>query len=424
MEKGTILIISNEQEKSNNIKSKIKLLRGYDSVRIVSYVEAISVLNTTMPTMIIVYCEPQNPLTIIKEIRTIGYLDKVPILYIEDSFDEEKLMTAFDYGIDDFFYLDNADSIMLMRILLLLQKKTLYKKIEVEREILVSTNIIDKNLDIYTKEKAPIVLKTFFRKSIEENCKNAIFMYIRMMPKEGSRFDINKISQKIRSMLRADDVMTYGKSSGFYLVVYDAGRSGSEAVYAKIKAAFASEYDVFGCATVINRSFEEIENIIYNEMKVQIDKNSEFKYLTDIDFKEMSIDTKIQDEKQVQFKDFKKEFLKSFEPIVAPVFYAVQSTNIDKFPDAEIKYYINENESKFYINGKGKTAELTITYPTYMNIIVDIRHYDDAGNTYVRRHTIDFEDFSEDKITQLLNNMITKFLDEQGTVSEEKAAET
>lgn len=412
MEKGTILIISNEEEKSNSIKAKIKLLRGYDSVRIVSYIEAISVLNTTMPSIIIVYCEPNNPLTIVKEIRAIGYLDKVPILYVEDTFNEEKLLAAFDYGIDDFFYLDNADSILLMRILLLLQKKTLYQKIDIGREILVSTNIIDKHIDIYTKEKAPIVLKTFFRKSIEENCKDTVFMYIRMLSKDGNRLNLNKISKKIRSMLRADDVIAYGKSSGFYLVIYDAGLVGAQAVHNKIQAVFSSEYDIYSCAAIINRSFEEMENVFYLKMKSQIEQNSEFKFLSEADYREMSVNPEIQDEKQILFRDFKKEFLKRFEPIVAPVFYSVQTANISKFVDSEIKYYVNETESKFYVTGKGKTAELTITYPTYMNILIDVRHYDEAGNTYVRRHTVEFEDFSEEKLTKLLNDMIEKFLED------------
>lgn len=409
MGNGSILIISNSQEKANFINNKIKLLRGYDSVKIVSYIEAISVLNTSMPVLIIVYGEGNDALTIIKEIRAINFLDKVPILFTSDTFNEENLLTAFDYGIDDFFYLDNADSLILMRILLILQKAALYKQIDSDRELLINENIIDKQNDLYLKEKAPSVLKVFFTKSIEDNQKNTVFMYLRLMSVDGYRLDLGKLGGKIKKLIRNDDVISYGKSSGFYLMLYNAGKSGAEAVFTKILSVLSPKYEVYACAAEIKESFEEMEPVLYNTLKTQIENEVDFKYLSENDFKETSKDTEIKDENGKKFKDFKKEFLKSFEQIVAPVFYSTQTANSDKYKDSEIKYLINENESKFFIKDKNHTSELTITYPTYMNIIVDIKHYDSEGTPNVRRHTFDFDEFSADKLSELLEEMIKEF---------------
>ena len=118
MKTGSILIITNKADVGNHIADKIKLLRECDTIKIVSYIESISVLNTTQPSLILIYCSDTDSVSIIKEIRSIKSLDKVPILFITDNLNEEKLFYAFDNGIDDFFFISDPDSIILMRIFL------------------------------------------------------------------------------------------------------------------------------------------------------------------------------------------------------------------------------------------------------------------------------------------------------------------
>ena len=149
MGNGSILIISNDEGTGRKISEKIKLLRDCDTIQIVSYIEAISVLNSTQPSLIMVYCANTDTVGIIKEIRTIKALDKVPIIFVTDSFVEDLLLYAFDNGIDDFFFLTDTDSIILMRILLTLQKSILYKQIDINNEILISADIIDKQTGLY-----------------------------------------------------------------------------------------------------------------------------------------------------------------------------------------------------------------------------------------------------------------------------------
>ena len=166
MKTGSILIITNKADVGNHIADKIKLLRECDTIKIVSYIESISVLNTTQPSLILIYCSDTDSVSIIKEIRSIKSLDKVPILFITDNLNEEKLFYAFDNGIDDFFFISDPDSIILMRIFLTLQKAVLYKQIDINKEILVSANIVDKQNGIYLKEYNQMFLLNFFIKCI------------------------------------------------------------------------------------------------------------------------------------------------------------------------------------------------------------------------------------------------------------------
>lgn len=409
MKNGSILIISNDNKKGIHISEKIKLLRECDTIRIVSYIEAISVLNSTQPSLILVYCSSSDSISIIKEIRTIKALDKVPIIFVMDSLVEDLLMYAFDNGIDDFFFLTDTDSVILMRIFLTLQKSILYKQIDIHNEILVSANIIDKQTGIYKKEQAPIALRNFFSKSIEENLENTVFMYLRPIQIENKRLNLQKIASVVKSVPRGNDIIAYGKSSGFYLILYNAGISGAKSVASRIRNTLTSTCKVYAIAAEITNSFEEMEPILYQSLKDQIAAGKEFNYLYDLTFNEAAEVIEVRDENGKKFKDFKKEFHTNFEKIVAPVFYQIQTANAEKFPNAKIDFSIEETESKFTISQDNILSELIITYPTYIKLLMDIKHNEEEKQPEIRRLTFDFEDFSAEKLTSILNDVISEF---------------
>lgn len=409
MKNNSILIISNSHEKGKDISAKLKLLRGCDTIKIVSYIEAISVLNITQPNIILLYCSDNDSLNVVKEIRLINSLNKVPILFIADTFNEEKLLYAFDNGIDDFVFLDNSDSVILMRMLLTLQKSVLYKQIDINDKILIAANILDKQSGIYQKDMAAVVLKNFFTQSIEENLENTVFMYIKPVNNSDRRLNLYKIANTVKKTLRGNDIVAYGKSLGFYLVLYNSGKAGAKSVFNRISTALKSDCRIYACAAEIITSFEEMEPVLYTSVREQINTNTDFNYLYDLNFRETVNVLDIKDENGKKLKDFKKEFLQNFEKITAPVFYRIQTLYKDKIKDAEIKYTLNENESKFSIKDAENTSELVITYPTFMKVIIDIRHFIGNNPPKVKRLTYDFEEFSEDKISILLEDMIKEY---------------
>ena len=410
MKSNSILIISNNEDIGKQITEKINLLRECDSIRTVSYLEAISVLNTTQPSVILIYCSKTDSAGMVKEIRSIESLDKVPIIFVMDNLIEDLLFYAFDNGIDDFFFLSDPDSLILMRIFLTLQKSVLYKQIDINNQILVSANILDKQTGIYVKDKAPIALKNFFSKSIEENLENTVFMYMRPMSINKKRLNMNKIATVIKSVPRGNDIVAYGKSSGFYLILYNAGENGAKSVAARIKKALVNECKIYANAAEITTSFEEMEPILYQSMKIQISIGEDFNYLADITTNELVERIEVKDEHGKKYKDFKKEFYTSFEKIVAPVFYQIQSTYSEKLKEAKINFNMTESESIFKISQENFKSELIITYPTYLKIIMDIKHYQDDKEPNVRRITFNFEEFSEEKLSSILVDIINEFL--------------
>ncbi len=411
MKRDSILIISNDGEIGEKITNKIKLLRECDTIRTVSYIEAISVLNSTQPSIIIVYSSNTDSLGIIKEVRAIKSLDKVPILFVMDNFVEEILMSAFDIGIDDFFFLSDSDSVILMRILLTLQKSVLYKQIDICNEILVTAGIVDKQTGIYKKEQAPLALRNFFSQSMEENLENTTFMYLKPVPLEGKKLSMAHIAHIVKSVPRANDIVAYGKNNGFYLILYNAGIVGAKSVSSRISNLLTNDCKIYAIAAEITASFEEMEPVLCQGLKEQLGTDNDFNYLYDLAFNEMARNTDIRDENGKKFKDFKKEFYDSFEKMVAPVFYQVQTANSDVFPNANIDFSINETESKFSISQDDITSEVIITYPAYIKLIMDIKHTEKTNQPVVRRLTYDFEDFSADKLNSILKDVIQEFSD-------------
>ncbi len=407
---GSILIISNDESTGKKVSEKIKLLRECDTIQIVSYLEAISVLNSTQPSLIMVYCANSDSVGIIKEIRAIKSLDKVPIIFIMDSMVEDLLLYAFDNGIDDFFFLTDTDSIILMRILLTLQKSILYKQIDINNEILISADIIDKQTGLYRKEQAPLALRNFFSKSIEENLENTVFMYLKPVVLDSTkRLNMTKIANIIKSIPRGNDIVAYGKNNGFYLILYNAGVSGSKSVANRIKNALSNVCKVYATAAEITTSFEEMEPILCQSLRDQINADKDFNYLYELKIAEAAEFIDIKDENGKRFKEFKREFFSNFELIVAPVFYQAQNRNESEFPNAKITTSITETESSFKISQDGITSELLITYPTYIKLLMDIKHEEDGNSPVIRRLTFDFEDFSSDKLTSILSDVIAEF---------------
>lgn len=411
MKSGSILIISNDLKVGNAIQDKIKLLRECDTIRTVSYIEAISVLNSTQPSLILVYCSNTDSTNVIKEIRAIKALDKVPVIFVMDTLIEDMLVYAFDCGIDDFFFLDYPDSIILMRILLSLQKSILYKQIDISNEILISANIIDKQTGIYTREQAPIALKNFFSQSIEQNLENTTFMYLKPVALNDKKMNMTNIAQAVKSVPRGNDIVAYGRGMGFYLVLYNSGISGAKSVAARIKNILANECKIYAVAAEITSSFDEMEPVLYQSLKDQIPANIDFNYLYNLSFNETAEVLDIRDENGKSYQVFKKEFFENIETIIAPVFYQAQTLNKEKFPNAKIDCIINETESIFRIGQEDIESELLITYPAYTKLLMDIKHFEGENQPVIRRLSYDFEDFTSEKLTSVLKDVIQEFAD-------------
>ena len=220
---------------------------------------------------------------------------------------------------------------------------------------------------------------------------------------------MTKVAQIIKSIPRGNDIVAYGKNNGFYFILYNAGVAGSKSVVNRIKSSLSNVCKVYATAAEITMSFEEMEPILLQSLKDQLSADKEFNYLYELKVAEAAEFIDIKDENGKRFKEFKKEFFNNFELIVAPVFYQAQTKNETKFPNAKITSSIKEAESSFKISQDNITSELLITYPTYIKLLIDIKHEEEGSSPIIRRLSFDFEDFSSEKLNSILNDVITEF---------------
>ncbi len=439
MKNNSILIISNNEEVSDIISGKIKLLRECDKIKKVNYIETISELNNAQPTLIILYKGKTDTIGIVKEIRKIKSLNKVPIIFVMDKLEEESLFYAFDNGIDDFFFMDDTDAIILIRLFLTMQKAVLYKQIETNEEILKWENIIDKQTQIFTKESGARIINKTFAKIKDENNDDCVFIYIKPMPKENKVVNINKIGQKIKNLLRNSDVISYGKGSGYYIVLYNAGKAGAKSITDRIKKAMKNDCIIYANATEIKESFEKTEELLYSKMKKQISSGKEYEYVSlispiepvnnknneeekvekseqevnevqdkkeETEAKELNEENK---ENEIEIKENKISLYKDIENITAPTFFEIESEYANKLEASKIKYEILETESNFIIQSAELTIELKITYTEYPIIKMEIKQYDETAKTKIKTINCKVEEYTKEKLTLIMQEMINDY---------------
>lgn len=408
MQSNNILVISNNKEIGATISDKIKLLRECDVIKVVSYIEAISELNTKQPSVILLHCANYDSVNIVKEIRKLKSLDKVPVIFITDTFIEDLLLFAFDNGIDDFFFLSDPDSIILTRIFLTIQKSVLYKQIENDKDILTAANIIDKETGLYTKEHVSALYPQLFKRYCDENVENAVFMCLKITFSDTSKTSFKKTAKKVKSILRGNDEAAFAKNHLLYIILNNAGLKGAQVVFSKIKNSLGNTASCYAACAEINAEFEKLEHVLLNTLNQQVNDKEDFNYIKNINISQRKTTG---EEKTGILSDpnARKNYFDSLDEIIAPVFYQVQTSASSILPEADITFDVSENESVFSIKQNEITTNVIITFPSFVKLVIDIKHKEKNSTPMVRRLTYTVEEFSEEKLSSILNDVVKEF---------------
>jgi len=409
LKNGSILIISNNSDVSQQISSKIKLLRECDTINNASFLEAISVLNCTCPSIIILYWQKTDAIGIVKEIRSIKALDKVPIIFVMDTLNEDILFNAFDCGIDEFFTLDEPDSVMLMRIFLMIQKAVLYSKIDTNIEIMQETNIIDKKSGIYSSEFSSLVMNHFFNKCLENNLENTVFMYFKPIQIDKKFINMNRVANIIKSIPRSSDIVSYAPNSGFYFILYNGGAIGAKSVTQRIKKSLTDICEVYVNAAEITTTFDEIEPILSKVIYEQISAKNDFNFFYSSNIKDSLVEMENTKIKQETEEEKSERVYSTLEKIAIPVFYHLQTVYSELYPEASIKYDLKNELSTFSISQGSVFSKVVITYPEYSKYIFDIMQNNLSNEPVIKRITCNVDELDDKFLTKTIKDFISEF---------------
>lgn len=399
---NNIIIVCDEKEISENLKSNLMLLRKFDTILCTKFLNAQEIISQNNPNTILIYSNTieENILNLIKEFR------KIPILFVSYSYTDETLLNLYEAGISDYIKTDSSQSEYLIKIMLCIRKNLNTKKLERYSDILRTIGIIDSKNCFYSKKYTPAVLKNLSEKYIEENTKLSL---IAIAPdiEEKNKCNFEYLANIVKENLRDDDIIGFGTDK-LYVLLPNTTYQGALGVYNKIKKFVEYSYKISAGVieitsqtnykTLMQKVDEALEDALTmkNCAVIQDDLTTE-PPMTWLDKK---------NKKHKNFKLFKKVFLKKLETVIAPVFYQKQQIAEQRLFETKVEQFCGEKKNIFSLKNEKQHSFIEITYPGAVKINVST-----YKNEFCEPETQSFElsQINENLIGEIIDKLIRDF---------------
>ena len=406
MKEKSILIVFSDKKLAEITFNKINLLRSNDEATFVSYDEFNNIEDKIQPSIIILCHNNTQELSIIDNIK--ATFKNTPVILVTENLCEDTIIEAYEKEIDDFFSINDSDAIILMRILNALKKNKLQEKLDINNKILIAENYIDQTTNIFKKDSAKNVLSTIFNSILNEQTENNVFLHLKLLKEENPTINIKNIGKTLKKTLRETDLIVFGENNTFSIILKNINEEQTINLINKINKNLKNKFLIYYTATKITKSYENTIKIVEPLINIQIEDKEYFIFINDVEQAELTELIQVHNKKE---NNSKQEFIKRIENIVAPVYYQTQTKYSERLKKAEINYCINNSENIFSIKKDEIKNELSITYPTLDNIIVDIIEY--SSNNIIKERKIIYHtnDFTEEKLTEEIENMIKDFIE-------------
>lgn len=408
---SNIILITNDQEVTQNLKPKLILLREIDNILTFNYSDAHANIKEICPEVVLLYCdeEKNDCLNMIKEIRSDESLKTTSVLLITKKYDKDFILSAFDEDITDYLTINACDAEILMRVILCLKKKTLTTALENINNICETIGVVDEETGFYSEEYAQRVFDIEI-KTLEKFDTESAFMLV--APSQESKAGLNPLllAHAIKASTRKTDVIALGSSNRFYILLKQTKLKGAFCVLEKIKRIIGSAYTlVAGASTVRGHNFDELKPKLLNALVESENSKIEMAVVIEEEI-QPSTDNWIEtiNSAQKNFKLFKQAFTKKLDKVIAPVFFQMQKQYEEKLFKIQIEQNCDSNLSTFVLKGENQVSELKITYPGFAKINIDILHHglDSPEN---KRISLNLNQLSEKKLTDILQEFIDEF---------------
>ena len=406
MKKKSILIVFSDKNFAQITSQKVNLLRSNDDITFVTYNEINNIKEQIIPSLILVCIQDKQSLSIIDELKI--EFTNTPIILVTQNNSEDIYIEAYEKEIDEFFSLNDSEAIILMRILNAIKRKNLQQKFDLNQNILINENYIDKETYIYKKDFTQNILSTIFNNILKEETDNFIYLHLKLIEEENPKIRIKEIAQILKNSLRRTDIITFGEDNSFNIILENINEEQTIDLINKINSNLNRKYLIYYTATKITKSYEDTMKILESLIDVQIEDKEYFIFIDDIEQVKLSDIINIQTKKE---DSSQREFIKKIENIVAPVFYQSQTKYSERLKKAEINYCINNSETVFSIKKDEIRNELSITYNSFDNIAIDVIECLNENITKERKIIYNIENFTEEKLTEEIENMIKDFIE-------------
>ena len=399
---NNIIIVCDEKENSDNLKSNLMLLRKFDTIICTKFLNAQETILQQKSSIIILYSDFVND----EILSFINNFRKIPILFISENYTDETLLSLYDAGITDYITTKQSQSEFLIKIMFCLRKSIETTKLERFSDILKIIGIINKKNDFFSKKYTPAVFKNFVEKSEKENIKVSI-MAIAPDIEDKNKCNFEYLANLIKENLREEDVIGFG-TDRIYILLQNTTYQGALEVYNKIKDIIKNSYSI--SSGIMEISSKTDKNIIFKKLDEALFDALEIKSCAVVqedctDEPPMNwLDKK--NKKHKNFKLFKKVFLKKLETVIIPVFYQKQQIAEQRLFETKVEQFSDEKSSIFSLKNEKHHSYVEITYPGAVKININI-FYDESSEPETQ--VFDLSQINEHVIGKIIDKLIRDF---------------
>ncbi len=369
-DKNSILLISDDKNFAEVLKSKLIFLRKDDAIITSNFDEAEQNLKLSLANIVLVH-ESTSKTETSELIKFLRQNKDICIILLANAYNEEFILTCYDIGIDD-FAMSNAEAFeLVIRVVNNIKHNSIKLQALQNSKILEQLHVTDEATGIYNYNYAQQVIEN----AIDNNLyKNGIFMVI--SPSESTKlsFSLEKMSNAISKSVRVNDVVTFGRGARFYIFLPKSDINGALVVLNKIKENYGENIEICaGISGIANKSFSDFEKDALQALSDALATNASYILAND---KEETLDEWLEDtENEPQnYKIFKQIFNKKLEKVISPVFFRLQKTWENKLFETEIEQSTSNGLCAFHLKNKKQDSTLRIIYPGFAKIIITITH--------------------------------------------------
>lgn len=311
---------------------------------------------------------------------------------------------CYKNGAFDYITLLTPDAEFQARLIPGLSVTSLLEKNLQYREILVKSNIVMPNNEVFLNYNY-IIDKEL--EDIEKYSKKAVFMAI--SPDDKTKFLVpaNVIETIILNNIRKNDILMNFASNKYFLLLFDSDINTAQKVWDNIRTKLPQKLYA-GFSVILNQKRQQLINEVLNKLHEAISYGKDSVNQNPNPVVTLSTINGI-NSNCANFKLFRKEFEKKLEQVINPVFYQMNQKYSGKISGLTFEQGTGDGYGTFYIKERHSYSCFKITSPGFSKINIDITYHQNTNKIDAKRITLEPEELEPGLLEDLLEQFILEF---------------
>ena len=389
-----ILLVSDNIDYANELKSKLIFLRNNDNTVVVSYNDALSEARLSKADIVLVH--EAESLTTLRLIKKLQEFNDLCIILVAET--QELILNSADLGIDDYVWASAPNYEFVIRIIN-----------NVKRNSLKLLNL--RNQKLLEQHKAIDDLTGFYNcpKLVVENAidndllTDGFFMALSPSNESKAKYSIEVLAQAIKKSVRAEDILSIGQGVNVYIFMPNTNFNGAMLVLNKIKENINFEMCA-GLADISGKVYDIFEADALRALAEALATNANYVLAQECENKQeewLNDDVK-------NYKLFRKMYSKKLEKEISPVLYRLQKSYEEKLFGTEIEQCVTDEQCIFKLKSKTSQSMLRVIYPGFAKIIIDISH-DGLDSPENREIQLPLQKVNQKEIGDIIEEFIKEY---------------